>query len=224
MTRLSLALFDCDGTLLDGQHTVLAAMRDAWADHGLGRPDDDRVRGMIGLALHDAIGRILPEHAEADPVAVMASYRRAYFVHREQHGAVDPAYPGIAECLDRLEQAGILLGVATGKSLRALHAAMAAHGWSDRFVTIQTPDHGPGKPDPNMVHRALAEAGVDADRTIMIGDTSFDMEMAMAAGVGAIGVAWGYHPVEALNAAGAERIVDDAEVLTDLLLTRLAGS
>lgn len=224
MTRLSLALFDCDGTLLDGQHTVLAAMRDAWADHGLGRPDDDRVRGMIGLTLHDGIGRILPDDAPADAMDVAASYKRAYRVHREQHGAVDPAYPGMAACLDRLEAAGVLLGVATGKSLRGLNSALAAHGWGDRFVTLQTPDHGPGKPNPDMVHRALAEAGVDADRTIMIGDTSFDMEMAVAAGVGAIGVAWGYHPVAALNAAGAERIVDDAEVLTDLLLARLAAS
>lgn len=220
MARLSLALFDCDGTLLDGQHTVLAAMRDAWAEHGIGRPDDDRVRSMIGLTLHDGIGRILPAGSSADPMEVAESYKRSYRVHRERHGAVDPAYPGIATCLDRLEAAGILLGVATGKSLRGLRSALSAHGWGDRFATLQTPDHGPGKPNPDMVHRALAESGVGADRTIMIGDTSFDMEMAVAAGVGAVGVAWGYHSVEALRSAGAETIVDSADTLADLLLER----
>jgi len=222
MTGLTLALFDCDGTLLDGQHTVLAAMRDAWADHGLPRPDDDLVRGMIGLTLHDGIDRILPTDAQTDPMEVAESYKRAYRHHREHHGAVDPAYPGMAICLDRLEEEGVLLGVATGKSLRGLKSALSAHGWEGRFVTLQTPDHGPGKPHPDMVHRALAESGVEADRTIMIGDTSFDMAMAAAAGVGAVGVSWGYHPVDDLHGAGAECVVDDAEALTELLIARLA--
>lgn len=222
MAPLTLALFDCDGTLLDGQHTVIAAMRDAWADHGLPQPDDDLVRGMIGLTLHDGIARILPQDARADPMAVADSYKRAYRVHREHHGAVDPAYPGMADCLDRLEAAGVLLGVATGKSQRGLNSALAAHGWAGRFVTLQTPDHGPGKPHPDMVHRALDEAGVDAGRTVMIGDTSFDMEMAVAAGVGAVGVSWGYHPNDDLHRAGAETVVGDAAVLTDLLIARLA--
>ncbi|MEM7443151.1 MAG: HAD-IA family hydrolase [Pseudomonadota bacterium] len=224
MAPLTLALFDCDGTMLDGQHTVLAAMCDAWAEHGLDRPDDDLVRGMIGLTLHDGIGRILPDGAEVDPHRVADSYKRAYRHHREQHGAVDPAYPGIAECLDRLEAEGVLLGVATGKSLRGLHSALDAHGWNNRFVTLQTPDHGPGKPHPDMVHRALGEAGVEPVHAIMIGDTSFDMEMAVAAGVGAIGVSWGYHATGSLHRAGAEAIVDDAETLTDLLLERLGPS
>jgi phosphoglycolate phosphatase len=129
----------------------------------------------------------------------------------------------MADCLDRLQDAGILLGVATGKSLRGLNSALAAHGWRDRFVTVQTPDHGPGKPHPDMVHRALDEAGVTPDRTVMIGDTSFDMAMAVAASVGAIGVSWGYHPNPDLRQAGAEAVVEDASELAELLVVRLAG-
>ena len=114
--------------------------------------------------------------------------------------------PACREALEALEDAGLLLGVATGKSRRGLVATLDSHGLLDRFCTLQTSDTGPGKPHPDMVFRALAEAGVDASDTVVIGDTSFDMLMAGSARTGAVGVAWGYHEVEELTGAGAQRI------------------
>jgi phosphoglycolate phosphatase len=123
--------------------------------------------------------------------------------------------------LEALEREGILLGVATGKSMRGLTATLAHHDLARFFVTLQTADVGPGKPDPAMVRRALAESGADAADTVMIGDTVFDIEMARRAGVGAIGVAWGYHEEEELHAAGAHRVVRDGHELVPAILTLL---
>ncbi|MGI9504613.1 MAG: HAD-IA family hydrolase, partial [Geminicoccaceae bacterium] len=104
----------------------------------------------------------------------------------------------------------------TGKSLRGLQMVLEHHGIRDRFVTLQTADFHPSKPHPSMVETALKETGASAETTLLVGDTSFDMEMAVAAGVRPIGVSWGYHPKEQLEAAGAEIILDRFEQVLDL--------
>jgi phosphoglycolate phosphatase len=120
----------------------------------------------------------------------------------------EPLYQGIADLIDVLDGYGWLLGVATGKSDRGLALCLDHHGLSQRFVTLQTADRHPSKPHPSMIETAMAEAGAAPETTVMIGDTSFDMAMARAAGVVAIGVAWGYHPREELIAAGADYIAE----------------
>jgi phosphoglycolate phosphatase len=107
----------------------------------------------------------------------------------------------------------LLLGMATGKSRRGVAAILERFGLVSHFVTVQTADTHPSKPDPSMLLKAMAETGVRPADTVMIGDTTFDIEMARAAGAGAIGVAWGYHPVVALEKAGAHVIVDRCEDL-----------
>ncbi|TWB44138.1 HAD-IA family hydrolase [Nitrospirillum pindoramense] len=209
-----LALFDCDGTLVDSQHAIIAAMAAGFAAQGLAPPQDEAVRRQVGLSLDVAILGLLPEGVGPGAVAGIATaYKAAFFENRERGGAVEPLYPGLVAALDALEAAGFLLGIATGKSHRGLVATLEQHGLTGRFLTLQTADRAAGKPAPDMALRAMAEVGADPATTVVIGDTSYDMMMARAAGAAALGVAWGYHAPENLLAAGAARVCHDyAEV------------
>ena len=206
---IRLAVFDCDGTLVDSQHSIVAAMHAACAVHRLDEPPAEQVRRVVGLQLLEAIRVLLPACAEDMLNRVHASYIAAYQDLRAQGLVRDPLYPGALETIERLEQAGWVLGVATGKSHRGLVATLDRHVLTSRFVTLQTADRAAGKPNPEMLHKAMAEAGTDPSATVMIGDTTFDMEMARAARTRAVGVAWGYHGASELRAAGAELIVAD---------------
>ena len=201
-----LALFDCDGTMVDSQHNICAAMDWAFEKHDLPCPDHHMVRRIVGLSLTEAIGRLLPDQDDALIAEIVQSYKDGFVELRQAGSVTEPLYDGLAELLDLLEAAGWVLGVATGKSDRGLHHVLEAHGLKDRFITLQTADRHPSKPHPAMVELAMAEAGAVADTTWMIGDTSFDMEMAVNAGVRAIGVDWGYHDEDELRDAGAETV------------------
>jgi phosphoglycolate phosphatase len=202
-----LVLFDCDGTLVDSQHVIVAAMVAAWRAHGLVDPSAHAVRRIVGLPLVQAIAMLLPRDATAAPERVAESYKEAFFELRRRPDHVEPLFPGVAGTLQALDAADLLLGVATGKSRRGLVATLDRHGLTHRFVTLKTADDGPGKPAPDMVVQAMAEVGAEPRDTVVVGDTVFDVEMARNAGVPAIGVAWGYHEVGELRGAGAARIV-----------------
>lgn len=220
---LRLALFDCDGTLVDSQFAIVDAMTAAWAEHGLGEPDPSAVRRMVGLSLVEAVGLLLPDATAADHIAIAESYKRAFAAARTRGEVHEPLFPGILETLDVLSKAGVLLGVATGKSRRGLDAVLKGHGLTDRFVTLQTADIGPGKPHPHMVHRALGETGVATAATVVIGDTTYDIQMARNARVASVGVSWGYHAVPELEAAGADRIVHRGQEVAAAVLELLEG-
>ena len=209
-----LAVFDCDGTLVDSQANICRAMEATFIAHRLDPPDRAAIRGIVGLSLAPAIARLLPE-ADADLHHAMAEeYKRAFHAMRAS-AALDPEplYDGILETLDALDAAGWLLGVATGKSDRGLRLILEHHGIYDRFVTLQTADRHPSKPHPAMLELAIAEAGATPGTTAMIGDTSYDMAMARAAGARAVGVLWGYHTSAELLGAGAQVIADHASQL-----------
>jgi len=216
-TILRLAVFDVDGTLIDSQHNIVAAMTLAWQMHGLGEPRPEAVRRIIGLSLVEACARLLPEPDEALALAVAHSYKDAFVTLRGHPDHSEPLFPGAVEALVRLEEDGWLLGIATGKSKRGLDAMLDRHGLHGRFLTMQTADDNPSKPHPAMMMRALGETGVDAAAAVMIGDTAYDMLMARQAGAHALGVAWGNHPPEELEAAGAEAVANDYEGLPALL-------
>ncbi|PWC33762.1 HAD-IA family hydrolase [Azospirillum sp. TSO35-2] len=218
---LRLALFDCDGTLVDSQFAIIDAMTAAWAEHGLGEPDPMEVRRMVGLSLVEAVALLQPSLAPADHVAVAESYKRAFAASRSRGEVDEPLFPGILDTLAALEEAGVLLGVATGKSRRGLDAVLKGHGLTGRFVTLQTADVGPGKPNPHMVQRALAETGVAEAGTVVIGDTTYDIQMARNARVASVGVSWGYHAVPELERAGADRIVHRGREVADAVLELL---
>jgi phosphoglycolate phosphatase len=209
-----LALFDCDGTLVDSQANICRAMEECFATARLDPPPRTAIRRIVGLSLVPAIAQLLPE-AEAGQHAAMAEdYKRAFFAMRAS-GALDPEplFDGIAEAIETLDAAGWRLGVATGKSDRGLAHILAHHGIAHRFVTLQTADRHPSKPHPSMIETAMAEAGAAPETTAMIGDTSFDILMARAAGAHAVGVAWGYHTMAELLEAGAGHVVEHAAAL-----------
>lgn len=216
MTR-RLAVFDCDGTLVDGQAAVCDAMDAAFACAGLPLPDRHQVRRIVGLNLPQAIRLLVPDTTDTLREEIDRAYRDAFRAAREAGLLVEPLYDGIAELVEDLAQAGWSLGIATGKSDRGLSHMLATHGLTARFVTLQTADRHPSKPHPAMLEAALAEAMIDAQDAVMIGDTQYDMAMAVNAGVRAIGVDWGYHSAEELREAGAVAVARTAAELRELL-------
>ena len=212
-----LAVFDCDGTISDGQAAVCAAMAQAFADVGLAAPPDNAIRRIVGLSLPVAVRHLAPGQEPGMPAQVVDAYRAAFFKARSEGLVAEPLYDGIRELLASLHGKGWRLGVATGKSDRGLTACLTNHGVIDLFVTLQTADRHPSKPDPSMLVTAMLEAGAKPSDKVMIGDTAFDIAMARAAGCRAIGVAWGYHAPEELLEAGAEAVALTTAELEDLI-------
>ncbi|WP_281825816.1 HAD-IA family hydrolase [Jannaschia rubra] len=203
-----LAIFDVDGTLVDSQAIITATMTAAFQDARLDPPAPGDVLALVGISLPQMIGMLMPE---ADPRAqaeVTVNYRRIYNA-TVTADAAPVLYPGVEDGLRRLHAAGITLGIATGKSQRGLDRLVTAQGWAPMLATLQCADHHPSKPHPSMIDRALLETATKLDRAVMIGDTTFDMTMAGAAGIAAVGVDWGYHAVDLLAAAGARTIVSN---------------
>jgi phosphoglycolate phosphatase len=203
MTRL--AIFDCDGTLVDSGATIHRALQTAFAAHGLACPPPSVTRKVIGLSLDQAMAALVPD---ADHAALSTTYKDAFVAMRGAGEVEEPLYDGIVELLEVLNRDGWLLGVATGKSDRGLRHCLAAHGIGGRFVTLQTADRNPSKPHPAMALAAMAEAGASPAATVFIGDTGWDMGCARAAGCGAIGVGWGYHDHEEMISMGAHDVAE----------------
>jgi len=218
---LRLAVFDCDGTLVDSQHSIVSAMHAACAHHGFDIPTDEAVRRVVGLPLEVAIRRLVPGVDVVFSQEVSETYKAAFFDLRQAGGVQEPLFPGIADVMDRLDAAQWLMGIATGKSHRGLVSTLEHHNMYERFVTHQTADRAQGKPHPDMMHRAMNETGAEVEHTVMIGDTTFDIEMANNAGVCAIGVAWGYHDIQELMDAGAATVVQTADELAAFLFERM---
>lgn len=214
---MRLAVFDCDGTLVDGQADVCWAMARAFDRAGLGAPDNQAVRRIVGLSLPAAVRSLAPALTEDQNRAVTEFYRSSFRARREEGLLDEPLYDGIADLLRALHGAGWQLAVATGKSDRGLAACLGTHGIADLFVSLQTADRHPSKPHPAMLEAALFEAGAQRGEAVMIGDTSFDMVMARSIGVAAIGVGWGYHDPAELLASGARSVADTAAALAAAL-------
>lgn len=200
---IKLAIFDCDGTLVDSGATIHAALLQTFDAHGLACPPSDVTRKVIGLSLMEAMAALVPE---GDHSALTQTYKDAFFAMRGAGRVDEPLFDGIVELLDALEAENWLLGVATGKSDRGLRHCLESHGLGGRFVTLQTADRNPSKPHPAMALSAMAEAGAEPGRTVFVGDTGWDMGCARGAGVGAIGAGWGYHEVGELTAEGAHGV------------------
>jgi phosphoglycolate phosphatase len=213
-----LVIFDCDGTLIDSQNSIVASMTAAYAALGLEPPGRADVLSVVGLSLPEAFAVLAGTHPLAVQAELAQHYRTAFPGTRETMLKADPLYPGTRETVAMLAaRDNVLLGVATGKSRRGVARLFDREGWHSHFVTIQTADDHPSKPHPSMILQAMAETGVAPEHTVMIGDTSFDMEMARSAGVGAVGVTWGYHTADRLWAAGAHIVVADAAELVTVM-------
>lgn len=218
-----LAIFDCDGTLVDSQANICRAMADAFAIEKLTPPDDPVIRRVVGLSLTEAMRALLPDAGHDVHVRLGETYKRAFQALRGAGRVEEPLFPGIAEALRTLDAEGWMLAVATGKSDRGLLHCLQAHGLETLFVSLQTADRHPSKPHPSMAVQAMADAGALPETSIMIGDTSFDIGMGINAGCTTVGVAWGYHAPDELFDEGAHFVADRPDQLPGILRTALAA-
>jgi phosphoglycolate phosphatase len=211
-----LAIFDCDGTLVDSGATIHRALAETFELHGIAIPPPRESRKVIGLSLTQAMSALVPEGAEADHVRLAETYKGCFHRARQEGRVEEPLFDGILELLDTLEAEGWHLAVATGKSDRGLRLCLESHDLHARFISLQTADRHPSKPSPQMALAAMADAGAAPERTIVVGDTSFDMGMAAGAGAVGIGAGWGYHEPAELLAAGATAVASDPAKVADI--------
>lgn len=214
MSDLKLALFDLDGTLVDSRLLIAESMDEAFRRNGLPGCSYDQVRQIVGIELFEAIPMLLPaDYPAEDAVKIGNDFREIFVRNRSDGTHTESLYPGAREILEALDAEGWLLGVATGKPRRGLDHILKTHDLTGAFVTLNTSCTGPGKPNPRMVIEAMNETGVEPDRTIMIGDSSHDILMALNAKVRAAGVAWGFHTAAELTGAGAHSVHEDFDCL-----------
>jgi phosphoglycolate phosphatase len=204
---MKLALFDCDGTIVDSAAVIHACMERTFDDFAVARPEFALTKSIIGLTLDIAIAQMLDRPVDAEIAAMTARYKEHFMLHRQNGGALEPAYDGLLPLIAELAaRDDVILGVVTGKSRRGLDAILAHHHLTKAFFTTRTADDCPSKPHPAMVTECCDQMGVRPADTIVIGDAIYDMQMAKAAGASAIGVSWGYETVDKLIDAGADRI------------------
>ena len=213
MSDLRLVIWDVDGTLVDSQAEIMAAMKAAFASENLPMLDRSKVLSIVGLSLAEAFEVLCPDSSDAQRGNLVEAYKGAFNDLRGPDGnrELSPMFDGALDVLRALNaQDQTLLAVATGKSKRGLDKMIARHGLEGLFISQQVADFHPSKPHPAMVQAAMADTGVDAARAVMIGDTTYDMDMGRAAGVHTIGVTWGYHDAADLN---ADCIVSDFQAI-----------
>jgi phosphoglycolate phosphatase len=211
---MKLVILDCDGTLVDSQNGICAAMGHAFSGMGLKVPSRAATLAIVGLSLPEAFAALAPDHDDDLRAALAERYRRAFLELKRDPALHEPLFPGVASAIEGFgRREDIVLGIATGKARRGIDRLFEREGWASRFLTVQTADDHPSKPHPAMIRAAMEETGVASERTVMVGDTTFDVEMALAAGVGALGVAWGYHSSAELQEAGAHGIIASCDRL-----------
>jgi phosphoglycolate phosphatase len=218
-----LAVFDCDGTLVDSGATITAALKASLLQHGFDVPPPSVSRRVIGLSLVEAMAALLPEASAEQHRALAEDYKRAFMQLRTAGQVEEPLFDGVLALLDELEADGWLLAVATGKSDRGLRHCLEQHDIHARFVSLQTADRHPSKPHPSMVEQAIADSGASPHTTVVVGDTTFDMAMAAAAGASGIGAGWGYHESEELIAAGAVAVAERPRDVLQLIREHVDG-
>jgi phosphoglycolate phosphatase len=203
-------MFDMDGTLIDTQALIAEHMATTFAEADLPVPTPGQVRRIIGLSLPKAMLQLLGRQDVELAEQLAGRYRAHYRASLVSAEGREGLFPGARDALDELKgQMGTVLGIATGKGLSGVHRLTELHGIAGHFSTLQTPDHNPSKPHPGMMLRAMEEIGAKKHQTVIIGDTTFDMEMGKSAGTKTIGVTWGYHHSDELRRAGADVLIDD---------------
>ncbi|WP_457675578.1 HAD-IA family hydrolase [Thiolapillus sp.] len=209
-----LIVFDWDGTLMDSEATIVQCLRKAAADLGYAVPDEEQARDVIGLGLHQAVARLFPEADEAQVDALANRYRRHFL---DPQRPPSPLFPGARELLETLASRDYLLAVATGKSRRGLDMELEHTGLGKYFHFTRCADEAFSKPHPQMLQDVMDYLGVEKDRTLVVGDTEYDMQMAANAGSHAIGVGHGVHHPERLQQQGALAVFDNLKEIPDWL-------
>lgn len=208
-SRLRLAVFDLDGTLLDSASSIVEGVRACWSACGFPEPDPLQVRRIIGLPWEESIRALIPDAGPKEFAMIRNYHDEVARGVRSRPPRAEALFPGAVDALDALEDAGYLLSIITSRSNGRLVDLLKQQGIAERFIALKTVDHGPGKPNPHLMLQTLAETGVDAADAVMVGDTTFDILMARNAGTTAIGVSWGVHERHELTEAGAAHVVDE---------------
>lgn len=203
--RYDLIVFDWDGTVMDSTEVIAGSIQAACRDLGLAAPSDNAAKHVIGLGLQEALSRAVPDLKEDQRGDLVARYRHHFLARGEDIPLFDGARLTIAE----LHAAGHWLAVATGKSRQGLQRAMQTSGMESYFHATRTADQTFSKPHPAMLLEIMDQLGVMAERVLMVGDTTHDLQMARNAGVDAIGMTHGAHPADQLRALEPLALLDD---------------
>ena len=217
--RRRLIIFDVDGTLVDSQEAIVAALSMAFEAEGLDPLSRERFLSIVGLSLDEVFADLVPGASIAQRARLVAGYKDAYLRMRSEGRAEAeaPMFPGTRDLILSWHDRGTVLAVATGKARRGVAHFLDRHDLNGRFSVIQTADDAPSKPHPQMVLNCLSGTDVKPEDAVIVGDTEFDMAMGVAAGVRRIGVGWGYHPIDRVTRGGAEVIARDVCHLDQLL-------
>jgi len=202
-----MVVFDVDGTLLDSQSAIVDCLQKAFYQAGCQKPQISAVRSVIGLSLPEAVGRLAADDSPEVKENIAENYKKNFFHVRTKTHDFAALFDGAMNCIHQLDESDYLLSVATGMSRRGLDAFISRYNLSHKFISLACADDGPGKPNPHMLYKVLEASGVEPHDAVMLGDTSYDMEMARAAGCYAVGVTWGNHSESVLRQAGAHEIV-----------------
>jgi phosphoglycolate phosphatase len=185
-----LVVFDWDGTLCDSVSRIVTAMQRAAVDMEITAPNAEAVENIIGLGLAESVQALFPGLSASGREGVQQRYSQRF---SELDHSPSPLFPGARKTLQALRKRGHQLAVATGKSRRCLDRVLGGHGMHSCFDSSRCADETRSKPHPEMLQPLLAEMGVAAEQALMVGDTEYDLEMAMAAGVTSVGVGYGVH-------------------------------
>lgn len=208
-THYELLIFDWDGTLMDSAAEIVGAMQAAIAETGLPKREDWQMRELIGLGMNEVLDRLFPELERAHVVRLLNAYRQRYGMP----GSTATLFSGAEDTIKGLKNQGYTLAVATGKSRQGLDKVFAQTGMGENFRFSRCADESASKPAPDMLEDILLRSATEPERALMIGDTEYDIHMAVNAGVAAVGVACGVHDAGRLLAAGALTVLDDVAAL-----------
>nr|WP_171257368.1 HAD-IA family hydrolase [Acinetobacter larvae] len=214
-TAVKLVIFDWDGTLFNSVDQIVASLLFVAAQYQQPLHPDD-AKSIIGLGLPEVMQRLFPQVPE-----LHQDLLNSYAAHYPQHSQQDQWFDGVAELLQDLDQRGVLLAVATGKSRRGLDRVLAHTQSQDLFAVTRAASETKSKPDPLMLQEILAETGCHAQQAILVGDTSYDLEMARNISMPRIGVSYGVHDVATLAQYQPLAIVDSIAQLHQTLLSRI---
>lgn len=203
--RYDLIVFDWDGTVMDSTAVIAGSIQAACRDLGLTVPSDEAARHVIGMGLVQALRHAVPDAPETMYQPLAECYRHHFLAQDE----AIPLFAGARETIAGLHGAGHSLAVATGKSRNGLNRAMQASGMQSYFHASRTADETFSKPHPAMLLEIMDELGIHASRALMIGDTTHDLQMALNAGVDAVGMTHGAHPADQLRALQPLALLDD---------------
>ena len=213
--QFDLIVFDWDGTLFDSTRIIVRCIQQAVRDVGGTVPDDRRASYVIGMGLSQALAHAAPDVPKEKLAQLGDRYRHHYFSHQDDISLFD----GVLVLLAELKAQHRLLAVATGKSRRGLDEALGAVELAGLFDGSRTADETAGKPDPRMLHELMEQLGVAPSRTLMVGDTTHDLQLALNAGCASVGVAWGAHPHEDFHALKPRLVAHTVRELHDWFLT-----